>query len=53
MVTNRALNFMPDTVKELQKEIIIDEKSYSTKAFTVLMVFAHSSNPSEQKKRKL
>lgn len=53
MVTNRALNFMPDTVKELQEEIIIDEKSYSMKAFTVLMVFAHSSNPSEQKKRKL
>lgn len=49
MVTNRALNFLPDTVKELQEEIITHEKSYSMKAFTVLMVFAHSSSPSEQK----
>ena len=49
MVTNRALNFLPHTVKELQEEIIIDEKSYGMKVFTVLMVFAHSSSPSEQK----
>ena len=49
MVTNRALNFLPHTVKELQEEIIIGEKSYGMKVFMVLMVFAHSSSPSEQK----